>query len=505
MTRTLARVRALRPLRPLAVFCLILVPLLVFPQEAFAATHASDDFSRPACRLGTDWTGIRDGALSISSHAVTGSTAIAGDVWTAGTFTSNQYSQIEVTSKRLEDAQWIGPAVRAQNGGQDAYVGIYDWNNGHPELILFKRSAGNWIQLGEAYSSGPLAAGTQLKLVAFGSTISFLENGVQRLSASDSSLSGGAPGIVAYGTATAGNWSGGDASRPAAFQVIYMRTDADGVKWYQVISANNGPGPQVMRVLTPTHPAPGVPHNFLYVLPVQLRLSNTYNDGLETLRRADAQNQYNLTIIEPTFGIDPWYANNPKDANIQYETFLTKQVVPWVKKTLTITGHEQSWLIGFSKSGLGVEDLILKHPEIFTLAAAWDFPATMLSYNQLGPDATFSYGTDANFQANYRLSTAFLNAHKAPFMNENRLWIGGNREFPVDMADYAKLLTKEGIVFSQEAPRPMGHSWNTGWIPVALAALRQDSIKFRPADVNRPPKDDAPPTSYPQSVRWLYK
>ena len=192
------------------------------------------------------------------------------------------------------------------------------------------------------------------------------------------------------------------------------------------------------------------------MLPVQLRLSNTYNDGLETLRRADAQNQYNLTIIEPTFGIDPWYANNPEDANIQYETFLTKQVVPWVKKTLTITGHEQSWLIGFSKSGLGVEDLILKHPEIFTLAAAWDFPATMPSHNQLGPDATFSYGTDANFQANYRLSTAFLNAHKAPFMNENRLWIGGNREFPVDMADYAKLLTKEGIVFSQEAPRPMG-------------------------------------------------
>jgi hypothetical protein len=51
----------------------------------------------------------------------------------------------------------------------------------------------------------------------------------------------------------------------------------------------------------------------------------------------------------------------------------------------------------------------------------------------------------------------------------------------------------------------MGHSWNTGWVPIALAALRQDSIKFRPADVNRPPKDDVAPTSYPQSVRWLYK
>ena len=100
----------------------------------------------------------------------------------------------------------------------------------------------------------------------------------------------------------------------ADFQVHYLSTDAQGVRSYQVISPENGPGPQVMRVLAPTHPAPGVPHNFLYVLPVQPRLGNAFSDGLETLRRLDAQDQYNLTIIEPTFAIDPWYADNPKDA-----------------------------------------------------------------------------------------------------------------------------------------------------------------------------------------------
>ena len=105
-----------------------------------------------------------------------------------------------------------------------------------PELLLFKRSAGSWDQLG-SYSSGPLAAGTQLKLVAVGSTIVFLENGVPRLSVSDSSLSGGAPGIMIYGTGTAGNWSGGDVSGTAGFQVHYMSTDAQGVRSYQVISA----------------------------------------------------------------------------------------------------------------------------------------------------------------------------------------------------------------------------------------------------------------------------
>ena len=40
--------------------------------------------------------------------------------------------------------------------------------------MLFKRSGGNWTQLGSTYSSGPLAAGTQLQVTAVGSTISFL-------------------------------------------------------------------------------------------------------------------------------------------------------------------------------------------------------------------------------------------------------------------------------------------------------------------------------------------
>jgi hypothetical protein len=239
-------------------------------------------------------------------------------------------------------------------------------------------------QLANGYGSGPLAAGTRLKLTAVGSTISFLENGVQRLSASDSSLSGGAPGIMIYDAGTAGNWSGGDASAPPALQVAYLSTDANGVKSYQVISADNGPGPQVMRVLAPTRPAPGMRHNFLYVLPVQPRLGRTFNDGLETLRRFDAQDKYNLTIIEPTFGIDPWYADNPKNPNIRYETFITRQVVPWVEKNLATTGREQNWLIGFSKSGLGGQDLVLKHPDIFALAASWDFPADMSSYDGLG-------------------------------------------------------------------------------------------------------------------------
>jgi hypothetical protein len=305
-----------------------------------------------------------------------------------------------------------------------------------------------------------------------------MENGIVVVWASDSSITGGAPGIMANGAGEAGSWSGGDASIPQ-FQATYMSTDSNGIASYQVISSDNGPGPQTVRVLKPTNPAAGVPHNFLFVLPVEAGLGTTFGDGMQTLLGLNAQNQYNLTIIEPTFGIDPWYADNPTNSNVQYETFMTQDLVPWVEKNLATTGSEQNWLIGFSKSGLGAQDLILKHPNVFTLAASWDFPADMSSYDEFGDDSEAGYGTDANFQANYELSASFVAAHDAPFLSNNRIWIGGYSLYETDVSDYDALLTSAGVAHSIENPQQdMAHNWDSGWVPLALAALYQDSTSL---------------------------
>ena len=200
---------------------------------------------------------------------------------TAESYSSNQYSQVDVTSAQLTGAQWIGPAVRLQDGGQDGYAGIYNWNNGSPELMLFKGTGGNWAQLGNAYSSGPLAAGTQLKLMVVGSTLSFLENGVERIAVYDPSMAGGAPGILASGTGQVGNWSGGT----AGFEAHYLSTDANGVESYDMISASDGYGPQILRVLQPTDPAAGVAHNFLFVLPVEPGLGTSTETAWPRSRR----------------------------------------------------------------------------------------------------------------------------------------------------------------------------------------------------------------------------
>ena len=210
---TKAKPKVLWALRLLAVLSLLLVSQFVLPHNASAAVTASDDFNRADGGLGANWAAISDGAMAIASQQVVGTVgATTGDMWTANTFTSDQYSQVQVTSTPLSGGQWIGAAVRLQGSGQTGYVGIYYWNSGSPVLEIFKRSGGGWAQLSGAYSSGALAAGTQLQLTAVGSTISFWQNGVKRLSVTDSSITGGAPGMMAYGNSTGDSWSGGNAA-----------------------------------------------------------------------------------------------------------------------------------------------------------------------------------------------------------------------------------------------------------------------------------------------------
>ena len=132
-----------------------------------------------------------------------------------------------------------------------------------------------------------------------------------------------------------------------------------------------------------------------------------------------------MTIVEPTFAYQPWYANNPDDPNLRYESFMATELVPWVDQNLATTGAEQNWLIGFSKSGYGGQDLLLKYPGLFTVAASWDFPADMSSYDQFGSSPG---GTTTVLKRILRPTIsslqAFVAAHEAPFLTQKRIWIG---------------------------------------------------------------------------------
>jgi Putative esterase len=449
------------------------------PPPPAPSASTTDNFDRVDGSLGANWTSLPDGGLIILSNQVSGAApgVISGSMRTGESYDSSQYSEIKTTATQLSGNQWIGPSVRNHANG-DLYFGMYWWNNGAPVLRIYKRVSGSFTQLGPEYACGPLSAGTALRLTATGTTISFLQDGMERISVYDGSLHGGSPGIMAFATPSADNWSGGTAN----FQAYFLGADANGVESYNMSSGYNGYGPHVMRVLRPDNPAPGMAHNFLFVLPVTAEGDDNFGNGMDTVRAVNAQNDYNVTIVEPSFPIPPWYADNPLDPNYRFESFMTLELGPWVKANLATTGHEKIWLLGFSKSGVGALELILKHPDLFTVAAAWDFPADMSTYTQFSAD--LNYGTEANFQNNYRLTSSFVGARQTPFIENKRIWMSGYNAFQTDVADFDALLASLGIQFTDAPGVLQRHRWDGGWVPGALAGLSEESSGL--ADITPP-------------------
>ena len=156
--------------------------------------------------------------------------------------------------------------------------------------------------------------------------------------------------------------------------------DANGVESYPVTSVFQGPQSMTVRVLEPTSPAPGQPHRVLYVLPVEIgvtSLSSTYSDGLEELRLLGVPNQFNMTLIAPSFNYMPWYGDNVTNSQERMESFILNDLIPFGDTFAKGTESLPRLAIGFSKSGNGVLFLILRHPDVFSAVAAWDSPAQL--------------------------------------------------------------------------------------------------------------------------------
>ena len=177
-------------------------------------------------------------------------------------------------------------------------------------------------------------------------------------------------------------------------------------------------------------------HPVVYVLPVEARREHRYGDGLLEVRRHDLHNRFSAIFVAPTFSHLPWYADHPTDPLIRQETYLLKVVIPFVE------GHYPAkpepggrLLLGFSKSGWGAFSLLLRHPDVFGKAAAWDAPLMMDGPGRYGSGDIF--GTPENFEG-YRV-TGLLERRAAE--------LGGD-----SAADPAGLTATSGTITSRPTP-----------------------------------------------------
>jgi hypothetical protein len=229
-------------------------------------------------------------------------------------------------------------------------------------------------------------------------------------------------------------------------------------------------------VLEPTNPVAGKPRRFLYVLPVDVGvagLGSTWSDGLEELRLLDVPNRFNLTLIAPSFNIEPWYGDHATDPDRRLESFVVRDLIPFGDSFATAGTVPQRWAIGFSKSGFGALTLLLRNPNIFSAVAAWDAPAQISDL--LNPPCpchlAANFGTQENF--NRYLIPRLLTTNAAPFLTTNRIWISGDQAaWTAHMNQLHTQMVQAGIVHTWVSGTH-AHSWGSGWLDGAITSLDQ--------------------------------
>ena len=260
----------------------------------------------------------------------------------------------------------------------------------------------------------------------------------------------------------------------AAFVQVFSPSTSGHVTTYSTFSELNNTGSagdQDMRVLVPDSPSGSYPHGFLWLLPVEPGQGTTFGDSIAVIQALDAQNQYNLTCIQPGFPIDPWYGNNVDDPQTQQETFML-QLVQWAKDNLATTGTEKHYLIGFSKSGFGGEVLFLRNQSVFSAVASWDTACDLQTLGEY--DETPVFGEQSNLD-NYSLYNPNLTTWKAEgdTATVNRIWLGAGINLITQTSDYAGRLTADGILNTYSFVEADSHAWDPspGWVAPALAAM----------------------------------
>ncbi len=223
-----------------------------------------------------------------------------------------------------------------------------------------------------------------------------------------------------------------------------------------------------IKVLLPDRMTPGREYSVLYVLPVEAGEGTRWGDGLTEVQRADLHNKHNLICAAPTFSHLPWYADHPSDPAIRQETYFTKVVVPFIEQTYPARRQAAGrLLLGFSKSGWGAFSLLLRRPEQFGKAAAWDAPLMMARPNKYGMGPIF--GDQATFET-YRLS-ALLVGQAKHLRKHKRLALLGYGNFRSHHQQAHALMKEQQILHDYRDGPQRQHHWNSGWLSEAVELL----------------------------------
>jgi hypothetical protein len=227
-------------------------------------------------------------------------------------------------------------------------------------------------------------------------------------------------------------------------------------------------GTTTVRVLLPERLETSRKYRVLYVLPVEAKDGDRYGNGLKTVRDRGLHDRFGMIAVAPTFTDLPWYADHPTDPTIRHESYLLKVAVPFIDRTYPALAEPKGrLLVGFSKSGWGAFSLLLRNPETFGAAAAWDAPIMLDAPKRFRSGPIF--GTQANFDE-YHIPT-LLKQRAELLKKTHRLTLLGYGAFREQHREAHDLMNELDIPHTYRDGPERTHRWESGWLDEAVELL----------------------------------
>lgn len=100
--------------------------------------------------------------------------------------------------------------------------------------------------------------------------------------------------------------------------------------------------------------------------------SDTYSKWIKTVPAIkDHADRFKMIIVCPDGNFDSWYFDSPVDPKIQYETYLTKELLSDIdRKYKTVRNRKGRAITGLSMGGHGALYIAIKHPDLFAAAGS---------------------------------------------------------------------------------------------------------------------------------------
>lgn len=244
-----------------------------------------------------------------------------------------------------------------------------------------------------------------------------------------------------------------------------LSASADGVDLVHHFDSPRQMEPTTVRVLLPQEQTKSERFPAVYFLPVEKQQEVRWGDPVAEVRQQKIADRYRVVCVFPTFAELPWYADHPTDSRRQHESYFLKDVVDWVDRTQPVKADADSrWLAGFSKSGWGAWTLLLRHPDLFGKAAAFDAPMMMNAPGKYGSGPLF--GTPENFRR-YQVTELLLQSAAVREVRP-RLGLIGRGNFDSEHQQLQQFAQQQQIPLYVLDDRKREHSWSSGWLIPAM-------------------------------------